>query len=65
MTADAPNRLHFGAEKVMLRHVALRAGMGQTFTAESYRDYAGDGVFRLSVGLEDPEDLIADLEQVL
>ncbi|NOD76462.1 MULTISPECIES: PLP-dependent aspartate aminotransferase family protein [unclassified Ruegeria] len=32
---------------------------------ESYRDYAGDGVFRLSVGLEDPEDLIADLEQVL
>ena len=32
---------------------------------ESYRDYAGDGVFRLSVGLEDPEDLIADLAQVL
>ncbi|MDA7965405.1 PLP-dependent aspartate aminotransferase family protein [Ruegeria sp.] len=32
---------------------------------DSYRDYAGDGVFRLSVGLEDPADLIADLEQVL
>lgn len=32
---------------------------------ESYRAYAGDGVFRLSVGLEDPEDLIADLAQVL
>ena len=32
---------------------------------ESYRDYAGDGVFRLSIGLEDPEDLIADLAQVL
>jgi methionine-gamma-lyase len=31
----------------------------------SYRDFAGDGVFRLSVGLEDPEDLIADLAQVL
>lgn len=32
---------------------------------QSYRDYAGDGVFRLSVGLEDPEDLVADLAQVL
>ena len=31
----------------------------------SYRDYAGDGIFRLSVGLEDAEDLIADLERVL
>jgi methionine-gamma-lyase len=29
----------------------------------SYRDYAGDGIFRLSVGIEDPEDLCADLEQ--
>ena len=32
---------------------------------ESYRAYAGDGVFRLSVGLEDAEDLIADLDRVL
>ncbi|SNT33847.1 trans-sulfuration enzyme family protein [Tropicimonas sediminicola] len=32
---------------------------------ESYRAFAGDGVFRLSVGLEDPADLIADLAQVL
>ena len=32
---------------------------------ESYRAYAGDGVFRLSVGLEDADDLIADLAQVL
>lgn len=31
----------------------------------SYRAYAGDGVFRLSVGLEDPEDLIADLDRAL
>jgi cystathionine beta-lyase/cystathionine gamma-synthase len=30
-----------------------------------YREYAGDGVFRLSVGLEDPEDLCADLDQAL
>ncbi|EAU67445.1 methionine gamma-lyase [Stigmatella aurantiaca DW4/3-1] len=30
-----------------------------------YRAWAGDGVFRLSVGLEAPEDLIRDLEQAL
>jgi methionine-gamma-lyase len=32
---------------------------------ESYRAFAGDGIFRMSVGLEDPEDIIADLAQVL
>jgi len=32
---------------------------------ESYRDDAGDGIFRLSVGLEDAADLIADLSRVL
>ena len=30
-----------------------------------YRDFAGDGVFRLSVGIENPGDLIADLAKVL
>lgn len=33
--------------------------------AESYRAFAGDGIFRLSVGLEDAHDIIADLDQVL
>ncbi|MEO1199593.1 MAG: aminotransferase class I/II-fold pyridoxal phosphate-dependent enzyme [Pseudomonadota bacterium] len=33
--------------------------------AESYRAYAGDGIFRLSVGLEDASDLIRDLDRVL
>ena len=32
---------------------------------ESYRNYAGDGIFRMSVGLEDGEDLCADLDRVL
>ena len=32
---------------------------------EKYRAAAGDGLFRLSVGLEDNVDLIADLERVL
>ncbi len=30
-----------------------------------YRDWAGEGVFRVSVGLEEPDDLIGDLEQAL
>lgn len=30
-----------------------------------YRDFAGDGVFRLSVGIENGDDLIADLARVL
>ncbi len=31
----------------------------------SYRRFAGDGIFRLSVGLEDPADLCEDLDRVL
>jgi cystathionine gamma-synthase len=30
-----------------------------------YRHYASDGIFRISVGLEHPDDLISDLEQAL
>jgi methionine-gamma-lyase len=32
---------------------------------EAYKSYAGDGVFRISVGLEDAADLCADLDYVL
>jgi methionine-gamma-lyase len=32
---------------------------------DSWRHFAGDGIFRLSVGLEDAADLIRDLEQAL
>ena len=32
---------------------------------EKYREVAGDGIFRFSVGLEDAKDLIQDLEKVL
>ena len=31
----------------------------------SYREFAGDGIFRLSAGIEDPADLCNDLEQIL
>jgi methionine-gamma-lyase len=30
-----------------------------------YQRFAGDGIFRLSIGLEAPEDLMADLDRVL
>lgn len=44
----------------------LRSSFRMTPDQEaSYRSFAGEGVFRLSVGLEDAEDLIADLEQAL
>lgn len=33
--------------------------------AVRYRDWTGDGVFRLSVGIEDADDLCADLDRVL
>jgi len=33
--------------------------------ARAYRDWAGEGVFRVSVGLEDADDLLADLAQAL
>jgi methionine-gamma-lyase len=32
---------------------------------EAYRDFAGDGIFRVSVGIEDAEDLCYDLNQAL
>lgn len=32
---------------------------------EAYRAYAGDGIFRLSVGLEDAVDLVRDLDRIL
>jgi cystathionine gamma-synthase len=33
--------------------------------ADAYHDWTGEGTFRLSIGLEDPADLIADLDQAL
>jgi len=32
---------------------------------KAIRQWAGDGIMRISIGLEDPEDLIADLDQAL
>jgi methionine-gamma-lyase len=32
---------------------------------DAFREYAGDGVMRLSVGLEDADDLCRDLDAIL
>ena len=49
-----------GTDDLMESTYSLR---GRALNA--YREYAGDGVFRISVGLEDPEDLCDDLAQIL
>ncbi len=59
-----------GHHRSLIFWMETEALMNSSFALEgaardSYRAYAGDGVFRLSVGLEDAPDIIADLAQVL
>ena len=54
--------LIFWMETAGLMETSFRLSAAQE---ESYRAFAGDGIFRLSVELEDAEDLIADLGRVL
>jgi methionine-gamma-lyase len=59
-----------GHHRSLIFYLSTRQLLETTFalTKEqeaSYREYAGDGVFRLSVGIEDPEDLCDDLAQAL
>jgi methionine-gamma-lyase len=59
-----------GHQRSICVHIGTDEIQGSTFRMEGaalarWRDWAGDGLFRLSVGLEDPADLIADLERAL
>lgn len=59
-----------GKTQSLLFHIPtediLRSSFGlEGAQAEAYRAWTGSGTFRFSVGLEDPADLIADLEQAL
>jgi cystathionine beta-lyase/cystathionine gamma-synthase len=59
-----------GKTRSLLFHIPtediLRSSFGlQGAAAQAYRDWTGEGTFRVSVGLEDAADLIADLEQAL
>lgn len=72
--ADHMNVIHYavslGHHRSLVFYIPTADMLESTFklTKEqerAYREYAGDGVFRLSVGIEDPQDLCADLDQAL
>lgn len=59
-----------GHHRSLVYYIPTDALMRSTFRHEGellkrYRDFAGDGVFRFSVGIEDAEDICADLDEVL
>jgi methionine-gamma-lyase len=59
-----------GHQRSICVHIGSDEIQRSTFRMEGaalsrWKDWAGDGVFRLSVGLEDPADLIADLGRAL
>ena len=66
--------IHFavslGHHRSLIYWIATDAMMESSYrlTGEAlgrYREFAGDGLFRLSVGLEDAEDICEDLDRVL
>ena len=66
--------IHFavslGHHRSLIYWIDTAAMMASTFHLTGaqlahYREYAGDGLFRLSVGLEDAADLCRDLDRVL
>lgn len=72
--ADRFRILHYafslGHQRSICVHIGSDEIQRSTFRMEGaalsrWTDWAGDGVFRLSVGLEDPADLIADLSRAL
>jgi cystathionine beta-lyase/cystathionine gamma-synthase len=59
-----------GHHRSLVYYIPTADLMCSTFRHEGeqlarYRDFAGDGLFRFSVGLEDAEDICADLDGVL
>lgn len=52
--------VHIGTDEIQRSTFRMEGAALQRWT-----DWAGEGVFRLSVGLEDPADLIADLSRAL
>ena len=59
-----------GKTKSLLFHIPTEGILRASFrfgaeAAAAYRAWAGDGVFRVSVGLEHPQDLLCDLDQAL
>ncbi|MDP3195508.1 PLP-dependent aspartate aminotransferase family protein [Tabrizicola sp.] len=72
--ADRFRIIHYafslGHQRSICVHIGTEEIQRSTFRMEGaalqrWQDWAGEGVFRLSVGLEDPADLIADLSRAL
>jgi cystathionine gamma-synthase len=72
--ADRFRVIHYafslGHQRSICVHIGTDEIQRSTFRMEGaalqrWNDWAGEGVFRLSVGLEDPADLIADLARAL
>ena len=57
--------IHGGISRQERRAVEVAFREDPQVTILVATDAAGEGIFRLSVGLEDPRDLIADLARVL
>lgn len=59
-----------GKQRSLLFYIPTDEIIRSSFTLtgaalDNYRAYAGEGIFRVSVGIEDGDDLVADLEQAL
>jgi cystathionine beta-lyase/cystathionine gamma-synthase len=59
-----------GKQRSLLFYISTKDILESSFSLQgaalkSYKDFAGDGIFRVSIGLEAPEDLCADLDQAL
>ena len=59
-----------GKQRSLIYYIPTNDILRSSFTLdaraeESYRLYAGEGIFRTSIGLDDPDDLCNDLEQAL
>jgi len=59
-----------GHHRSLICWMPSEAMIGNSFRLEgtqaaAYREWAGPGIFRLSVGLEDADDLVRDLDRVL
>lgn len=57
-------RLHFGGAESLISHPASTTHSGIPPETRA-RIGIGDGLVRLSIGIEEPADLIADLDQAL
>lgn len=72
--SDRLNIIHYavslGHQRSLLFYIPTEDMLETSFKLtpdqeRSYREFAGDGVFRFSVGIEDPDDVCADLERAL